>query len=51
MSGTVLINNPWMTSATGSILRDVDETNKFSASVIAPVIAEGDPIGQSFLYA
>ncbi|HHT01980.1 MAG TPA: stage V sporulation protein T [Firmicutes bacterium] len=47
---TVLINNPVDDKRyQGSILRDVDETNKFSASVIAPVIAEGDPIGAVIL--
>lgn len=45
----LLINNPAELKGKGCILEEEDGNCKFTAEVIAPIIAEGDPIGAVIL--
>lgn len=47
---TVILNKPFENKHyRGSIIGDEEEETKFTAAVIAPIIAEGDPIGAVLL--
>jgi len=45
----VLINSPAADDADSSVIEGDDDASRFSSEVIAPIIAEGDPIGAVIL--